>query len=99
MRVLLVEDEKELSRALSKMLTKDGYDVDCVFDGADGLNFAATGMYDLILLDVMMPKMNGFDVLSELRRKKLDTPIIMLTALSDENDKVQIGRASCRERV
>ncbi len=88
MRVLLVEDEKELSRALSKMLTKDGYDVDCVFDGADGLNFAATGMYDLILLDVMMPKMNGFDVLSELRRKKLDTPIIMLTALSDENDKV-----------
>lgn len=88
MRVLLVEDEKELSRALARMLTKDGYDVDCVHDGADGLNFAATGMYDLILLDVIMPKMNGFDVLKELRHRKLETPIIMLTALSDENDKV-----------
>lgn len=88
MRVLLVEDEKELARALAKMLTKDGYDIDCVYDGADGLNFASTGMYDLILLDVIMPKMNGFEVLSELRRKKLDTPIIMLTALADENDKI-----------
>lgn len=70
------------------MLTKDGYDIDCVYDGADGLNFASTGMYDLILLDVIMPKMNGFDVLSELRRRRLDTPVIMLTALADENDKI-----------
>ncbi len=88
MRVLLIEDEKELSRALAKMLTKEGYDIDCVYDGADGLSFASTGMYDLILLDVMMPKMNGFEVLSEIRRKKQDTPVIMLTALSDENDKI-----------
>ena len=88
MRVLLVEDEKEISRALAKMLGKDGYDVDCVYDGVDGLNFASIGIYDLILLDVMMPKMNGFEVLTELRRKKIDTPIIMLTALADENDKV-----------
>ena len=88
MRILLVEDEKELSRALAKMLTKDGYDVDCVYDGVDGLNFAASGMYDLILLDVIMPKMNGFEVLGELRRKKMDTPVIMLTALNDENDKI-----------
>ena len=88
MRVLLIEDEKELARALAKMLTKDGYDVDCVHDGADGLNFASTGMYDLILLDVIMPKMNGFEVLSEIRRRKLDTPVIMLTALANENDKI-----------
>ena len=88
MKILLVEDEKELARALAKMLTKDGYDVDCVYDGADGLNFASTGMYDLILLDVIMPKMNGFEVLGEIRRKKLDTPIIMLTALSTEDDKI-----------
>ena len=88
MKILLVEDEKELARALAKMLTKDGYDVDCVYDGADGLNFASTGMYDLILLDVIMPKMNGFEVLGELRRKKLDTPIIMLTALAAEDDKI-----------
>ena len=90
MRVLLVEDEKEISRALAKMLGKDGYDVDCVYDGVDGLNFASIGIYDLILLDVMMPKMNGFEVLTELRKKKIDTPIIMLTALADENDKVML---------
>ena len=88
MKVLLVEDEKELARALAKMLTKDGYDVDCVYDGADGLNFASTGMYDLILLDVIMPKMNGFEVLGALRNKKIDTPIIMLTALAAEDDKI-----------
>ncbi len=88
MRVLLIEDEKELARALAKMLTKDDYDVDCVHDGADGLNFASSGMYDLILLDVIMPKMNGFEVLSEIRRRKLETPVIMLTALADENDKI-----------
>lgn len=88
MRLLLVEDEKELSRALCKMLGKEGYDVDCVYDGADGLSFASTGMYDLIILDVIMPKMNGFEVLSEIRRRKLDTPVIMLTALADEQDKI-----------
>lgn len=88
MRILLVEDEKELSRALAKMLTKDGYDVDTVYDGVDGLNFSLSGLYDLIILDVIMPKMNGFEVLSELRRKKLETPVLMLTALSDEGDKI-----------
>ena len=88
MRILLVEEEKELSRALAQMLMKDGYDVDCVYDGADGLNFASTGMYDMILLDVMMPKMNGFEVLATLRQRKLETPVIMLTALTDENDKI-----------
>lgn len=88
MRILLVEDEKELARALAKMLATEHYDVDCVYDGIDGLNFALTGMYDLILLDVIMPKMNGFEVLTEIRKKKMDTPVIMLTALTDENDKV-----------
>ena len=89
MRVLLIEDEKELARALAKMLTKDGYDVDSVHDGADGLSFASSGMYDIILLDVILPKMNGFEVLSEIRRRKLDTPVIMLTALADESNKIQ----------
>ena len=88
MRLLLVEDEKELSRALAKMLGKEGYDVDCVYDGLDGLNFSLSGLYDLIILDVIMPKMNGFEVLAELRRKKVETPILILTALSDEHDKV-----------
>ena len=89
MRILLVEDEKELSRALAQMLMKDGYDVDCVYDGADGLNFASTGMYDIVLLDVMMPKLNGFEVLAKMRARKLETPVIMLTALTDERDKIE----------
>lgn len=89
MRILLVEDEKELSRALAQMLMKDGYDVDCVYDGADGLNFASTGMYDIVLLDMMMPKLNGFEVLAKLRARKLETPVIMLTALTDERDKIE----------
>ncbi len=89
MRILLVEDERELARALAKMLTNDGYDVDCVYDGADGLNFASTGMYDIILLDVIMPKMNGFEVLSQIRSRKITTPVIMLTALADEKDKIE----------
>lgn len=69
------------------MLMKDGYDVDCVYDGADGLNFASTGMYDIVLLDVMMPKLNGFEVLAKMRARKLETPVIMLTALTDEKTK------------
>ena len=88
MKILLVEDEKELSLALAKMLTKDGYEVDQVYDGSDGLVFASTGMYDVILLDVIMPKMNGFEVLSALRARKVETPIIMLTALTSEGDKI-----------
>lgn len=88
MRILLVEDEKDLARALARMLMKEGYDVDSVYDGADGLSFSLSGLYDLIILDVIMPKMNGFEVLAELRRKGLETPILMLTALSDEKDKI-----------
>ena len=89
MRILLVEDEKELSRALAKMLMTEGYDVDTVYDGADGLSFSLSGLYDLIILDVIMPKKNGFEVLTEIRRRALETPVLMLTALGDEKDKVQ----------
>ena len=88
MRILLVEDEKELSRALAKMLMKEGYDVDTVYDGADGLNFALSGLYDLIVLDILMPKKNGLEVLQEIRSRGLETPVLMLTALGENKDKV-----------
>lgn len=88
MRILLVEDEKELSRALAKMLMKEGYDVDTVYDGADGLNFALSGLYDLIVLDILMPKKNGLEVLQEIRHRGLETPVLMLTALGENKDKV-----------
>ena len=88
MRILLVEDEKELNRALAKMLEKDGYEVDSVYDGADGYNYGMTKIYDLVVLDVMMPIMNGFEVLQKLRKKGIETPILMLTALADDQDKI-----------
>ena len=88
MRLLLVEDEKQLSRALSKMLEKEGYEVDAVFDGEDGYLYGLTKAYDLIIMDIMMPKMNGFEALSKLREKNIETPILMLTALADEHDKI-----------
>ena len=88
MRLLLVEDEKQLSRALSRMLEKEGYEVDAVYDGEDGYLYGLTKAYDLIIMDVMMPKMNGFEALSKLREKNVETPILMLTALADEHDKI-----------
>ena len=88
MRLLLVEDEKQLSRALAKMLEKEGYEVDAVYDGEDGYLYGLTKAYDLIIMDVMMPKMNGFEALSKLRSKNVETPILMLTALADEHDKI-----------
>ncbi|HPG92254.1 MAG TPA: response regulator transcription factor [Clostridia bacterium] len=88
MRVLLVEDEKKLSEALTDILKKNGYAVDAVFDGEDGYDYAFTNIYDVIILDVLLPSLNGFEVLTKLRKKKITTPILMLTALSEEFDKV-----------
>ena len=89
MRLLLVEDSVSLSDSLKTILEKENYEVQCVYDGEEGLMYAQSGIYDLIILDVMMPKKNGFEVLQELRNKKITTPIIMLTALSQELNKVQ----------
>lgn len=89
MNILLVEDEVSLSEALVHILKKEKYIVDAVYDGESGYEYAATDRYDLILLDVMLPKINGFDVLRKLRTEKNNTPVIMLTALSQVNDKVR----------
>lgn len=88
MRILLVEDEIELSDALKQILINNKYNVDAVYDGDDGLSYALTDIYDLIILDIMLPKINGLMVLKDLRRKGISTPIIMLTAKSQIEDKV-----------
>lgn len=88
MKVLLIEDELALSDALRQVLLDEHYMVDAVYDGLDGLNSGLSGVYDVIILDVMLPKMNGFEVLKELRKEKINTPILMLTAKSDLDSKV-----------
>lgn len=88
MRVLLIEDSKSLSQALVAVLKKEKYEVENVYDGESGLEFGLSNVFDIILLDVMLPGMSGFDVLKKLRQNKITTPIIMLTALSDEANKV-----------
>ncbi|HEX3702181.1 MAG TPA: response regulator transcription factor [Vicinamibacterales bacterium] len=87
-RVLLVEDEAGLRLTLGDRLTSEGYVVDSAGDGEAGLEQAATGAFDVIILDVMLPRMNGFDVCREVRRRRVATPILMLTARGQVVDKV-----------
>ncbi len=88
MRILIVEDEKKLSDNMKKGLIESGYAVDQAFDGDEGLYLAESENYDLIILDIMLPKMNGLRVCTELRRKGTITPILMLTAKTRVEDKV-----------
>jgi two-component system alkaline phosphatase synthesis response regulator PhoP len=87
-RLLLVEDEPGLVLTLTDRLTREGYAVESSADGESALERAAAEAFDLILLDVMLPRLNGFDVLRELRRRSVDTPVIMLTARGQVVDKV-----------
>ena len=87
-RILLVEDEPGLVLTLRDRLTKEGYAIDTSADGESGLERAAREAFDLVLLDVMLPRLNGFDMLRELRKRGVDTPVIMLTAKGQVVDKV-----------
>lgn len=86
--VLVVDDEENIVDILAFNLKKEGYDVICTYDGEEGLNAALNEKPDLILLDVMLPKINGFDVCAEIRKHDKLTPIIMLTAREEETDKI-----------
>ncbi len=88
MRLLLAEDEPELSRALATVLKHNHYSVDAVFNGQDALDYLETGIYDGAILDIMMPKMDGITVLKKTRAAGLHTPILMLTAKAEVEDKV-----------
>ncbi len=89
MHLLLVEDERRLATAVRRVLEEEGHIVDWVEDGADALAQGQTEPYDLILLDVMLPTMNGYDVARRLRGKNIDTPILMLTARDAVRDRVE----------
>ena len=88
MRLLFAEDEKSLSRAVCAILKKNNYSVDAVYNGADALDYLATENYDGVILDVMMPKVDGFTVLKRMREAGNKTPVLMLTARSEIDDKV-----------
>ncbi|MBR2444768.1 MAG: response regulator transcription factor [Clostridia bacterium] len=89
MRILIVEDNKSLNDAISEILLEKKYQVDSVYDGSDGLSYGLSDIYDCIILDVMLPKMNGFELLRTLRENKISAPILMLTAKSSISDKVK----------
>ena len=89
MRILVVEDEKALSDALCEILKRDKYSVDAAYDGINGLDMGQSGIYDAIILDIMLPKMNGIDVLLKLRAQGVKTPVLLLTARDGVKDKVK----------
>lgn len=88
MRILIVEDEVRLADALAQIMVEAKYMVDVTYDGEAGLDYGLSGSYDVIVLDVMLPKKNGFEVVKELRNGKVATPVIMLTARDDTGDKI-----------
>ena len=89
MQVLIVEDDVRLAQAVGKILEENNYQVDLVHDGQDGFDYAVSGIYDVIIMDVMLPKMDGFEVTKELRRKSIETPVLMLTARGTIPDKIE----------
>ena len=89
MNILIIEDEHRLADSICEIFRSQKYTCDAVYDGEDGLAYAESGIYDVIVLDIMLPKINGFEVLKKLRSKHINTPIILLTARDDISDKVK----------
>lgn len=88
MKILLVDDEKQLVDALTVILKQNNYSVDYALNGEDGLDLALSDIYDLIILDVMMPKLDGFSLLKQIRKNNISAPVLILSAKSELNDKV-----------
>lgn len=89
MKLLIIEDEEQLADALSEILKRNMYSVDVAYNGNDGLDNALTGLYDGIILDIMLPGINGIEVLRNLRMAKVNTPVLLLTARSELEDKIK----------
>lgn len=97
MKVLVIEDEKLVAESIRAILEHKDFDVETVYDGEAGTEYAELGIYDLLILDVMMPKLNGFQVARQVRADRCTTPILMLTARSDIEDRIQgptLGRTT-----
>lgn len=88
MKILLAEDTRDMNHVLTAALTHEGYDVDSAFDGEEALNFVRTNGYDAMVLDIMMPKKDGLQVLKELREENIVTPVLLLTAKAEVDDRV-----------
>lgn len=89
MKILIVEDDPRLGETLRELMKSRGWETDLVDRGDDGLFYGRSGIYDVIILDVMLPGMNGFDIAEKLRRDRISTPVLMLTARTSSEDKVQ----------
>ena len=89
MRILVVEDEKDLNNIITKHLKKNNFSVDSVFNGEEALEYLDYGTYDLIILDIMLPKVNGYEVVKKLRENKNETAVLMLTARDSIDDKIK----------
>ena len=87
-KLLIVEDEKNISLIIRENAKLEGFECDAAYDGEDGLDKALANTYDLIILDLMLPKLNGFEICKQIRREKISTPVIMLTAREEEVDKI-----------
>ena len=89
MKILIIEDEKLLAESLKTLLELKGFEVEVVYDGEDGAEYAETGIYDLLIMDVMMPKLNGSQVARQVRAHRVTTPILMLTAKGEVQDRIE----------
>ena len=89
MKILVIEDEVLLADSLKALLTGKGFEVECVYNGEDGAAYAGTGVYDLLILDVMMPGLNGYEVARRVRKERCGVPILMLTAKTELEDEIE----------
>lgn len=89
MKILIIEDDRLLAESLQTLLELKGFEVEAVYDGEDGAAYAETGIYDLLIMDVMMPKLNGYQLAKQVRTQRITTPILMLTAKSEVRDRVE----------
>ena len=89
MKILVIEDDRLLAESLQTLLELKGFEVEVVHDGEDGAEYAQTGIYDLLILDVMMPKLNGYQVARQVRTQRVSTPILMLTAKGELRDRIE----------